>query len=306
MIGYHYTSQEGFKNIIKEDGIHLWFTDARFLNDALELEECNILFKTIVEEMYSKDEISDSLYEIIKDLRASFTGIKFCDAEVAPNHTECGASYTISVKMESFKKEFFVCCFSKEKDSLPMWNYYLKNSDNGYAIGIDLDKIDLTKCHIKDCEAPTSCFRLDKERIELIYDRSSKEFKLKDIIKGINDNMSKDDIEKAVLKSLSDLSLSFKDEHFEYEHEVRLFVESKFETDSMEALKYRFGYGLTIPYIEVIISDKTLLKAVSVSPQIGLNTDNGLLVEELRKYLSRLGYKHYVDLLCSEIPLRYY
>ena len=78
------------------------------------------------------------------------------------------------------------------------------------------------------------------------------------------------------------------------------------EKEQYNNINFRFVHGLAIPYIEIHIPDKKRLKALTVSPRIGLNSNDVDTIESVRTCLKYLGYTHKIDILCSEIPLRYY
>lgn len=107
-------------------------------------------------------------------------------------------------------------------------------------------------------------------------------------------------------------SCAFKDYHFAYENERRIIVTVK-DSDELyidgqrrDDIKFRLSHGLSIPYFELLIPDKKALKAVSISPRIGLNSSDEIAEESMRAYLRHLGYEHNINIRCSQIPLRYY
>ena len=107
-------------------------------------------------------------------------------------------------------------------------------------------------------------------------------------------------------------SCRFKDYHFAYEKEQRISATVK-ESDRIyidekrrDDIKFRLSHGLAIPYFELYIPKKEVLKAISISPKIGLNTDDKAAIDSMQLYLRHLGYNHKIDIRCSEIPLRYY
>lgn len=95
---FHYTSVSGLQGILGNK--KLFFTDIRFLNDTKEI-------LTGLESFITSFNIStqkDRFYKLINDMNESY----------------------------------FVCCFSLDGDSLPMWNYYTKEPNNqGYNIEFD-------------------------------------------------------------------------------------------------------------------------------------------------------------------------
>lgn len=92
---FHYTSVNGLEGILSKN--ELYFTNIRYMND--------------------KDEISVGLHSVAK---------------------ACGANQEDEERLKKLigiDEQIFICCFSLDGDSLPMWNYYTKDSTNkGYNI----------------------------------------------------------------------------------------------------------------------------------------------------------------------------
>lgn len=100
---YHYTSIYGLEGVLKNKTLH--FTNIKYMNDKDEI-------------IAGIDSLSSDLSDF-KEERESFLHI-----------------------IENRKMQTFVCCFSNEKDSLPMWNYYTKEINNhGYNIEFDNKKL---------------------------------------------------------------------------------------------------------------------------------------------------------------------
>jgi len=105
---YHYTATEGLKNILRKK--ELWFTHIQYLNDREEVQVGLDIYNQRNKEIIERAKI------IVPDISSPPVDISYLHA--------------------------YVCCFSLEKDALPMWNYYTKNSCNkGYNIGFDYRKL---------------------------------------------------------------------------------------------------------------------------------------------------------------------
>lgn len=106
---YHYTSADVLPLIVMEDAVKIRFTDYRFLNDTSEGEEFPSIFQSQLEHLYNSGKINEEFYN------------EACKLSVDKNPSR-----------------LFVACFSENRDSLPMWNYYLKNGKyEGYSLGFD-------------------------------------------------------------------------------------------------------------------------------------------------------------------------
>ena len=97
---YHYTSTYGFEGILKNRTLR--FTNIRYMNDA--------------------HEVVAGVDGVLKNM-----GVSFEKMEEERN------GYLSSLCGED--QDVFVCCFSLDGDSLPMWNYYTKDPRNqGYCV----------------------------------------------------------------------------------------------------------------------------------------------------------------------------
>ena len=308
---FHYTSQKGFEGIVKEDGIHLWFSDAMYLNDSNEIIDAKTYLDRAAKELFDEKQISEEVYN--KILGIKYTPLKFDGIKTTTNK---GSTFTFEVTSSNYDK--YVCCFSKDSDSLPMWNYYLKNDENGFAVGLDFENLDSSNCTVTGSVVDHSCFNLSTTIETMVYNETEKielfKSEILDYSKDYNNRTQPEKIVATVSfqQAFENLSLKFKDYHFAYENEARLIStvrnsgNNEIEGKKRDDIKFRLSHGLAIPYFELLIPNKEILKAISISPKIGLNTDNDSLTLAMKKYLRNLGYSHQIDINCSEIPLRYY
>lgn len=310
---YHYTSQKGFEGIVREDGIHLWFSDARYMNDSSELRNAKKFLMKAADELLSEKKIDDAIYQEIQKIE--YNPQKFDGIEFGPFKES-----TLKYRIRSVDYNKFVCCFSKEADSLPMWNHYLKGDENGYAIGIDLNGIKTDDCEVVGNVKNEKDYEFDEEIKSMLYDddQKIKIFKSEilafahDRAKHPDDSIERLSYDTYFQQSFEYYSCVFKDYHFAYENEQRIIATVR-DSDQIyidgkrrDDIKFRLSHGLAIPYFELLIPDKKVLKAVSISPRIGLNSSNEEAIQSMRNYLHHLGYEHDIRILCSEIPLRYY
>ena len=117
MVLYHYTTGQGIFGILNSSKLHC--SNINFLNDPSE----ETYFKEVLSEVLAASNecraIHDKLYN---------------------------QSYEEVILNPTAK---FIVSFSKNPDSLSMWNYYA--SGNGYSIGIDIDSvITANKCFEMD------------------------------------------------------------------------------------------------------------------------------------------------------------
>src|SRR5689334_19474832 len=144
---YHYTSGQGLFGIINSGKLHC--TNVNFLNDPSEQS----YFQQILAIVFAE-------YEDTRDVYSTLFNESFQKAVLDP-----------------FEK--FIASFSKNPDSLSMWNYYAKG--NGYNIGLDIDKI----------IEQNGDSNLAIQKIELIYDQKIQIEKTKEFLQGHNINCNK-------------------------------------------------------------------------------------------------------------------
>ena len=65
---YHYTSQKGFEGIVREDGIHLWFSDVRYMNDSSELINAKKFLIQAADELLNEKKIDEDIYNTIQKI----------------------------------------------------------------------------------------------------------------------------------------------------------------------------------------------------------------------------------------------
>ena len=124
---FHYTSSNGFQSILfgdKFDAV-LWASRYDCLNDVSEGTIAEEILKEVSNDMYKSKEISEELYKLFSSIKTSRTIPLYreVDGDLKFTRSECNR---------------YICSFSKNKDSLAMWNYYSKGSKyEGFNIGFD-------------------------------------------------------------------------------------------------------------------------------------------------------------------------
>ena len=280
---YHYTSLSGLKSIV-ENGT-FWATESRFMNDAGE-------------ETYFRQFV-DSLLPQMKAVQPSHENI------VEKFHNE------IMKKLnENDNTEFewkFILSFSKNKDSLAMWNYYGKN--DGYCIGLNGAWLTVSATHINEVGEKDGLYAW---AAEVIYDSKKQEDMLIKDFKEIFNLFLElhNTYGEASIPILTGQLLAiwamyapyFKHPSFEAEAEFRLvFIE-----DSMKKFKisHRIYQSIMAPYIEVESENKYLpITSLMIGPMI--KHDQALI--GLRSWVSKLEIEGFNPdkITKSTIPLRF-
>lgn len=191
----------------------------------------------------------------------------------------------------------YVCSFSSDPDSIPMWSYYVKGEKyEGYNIGVHIREF-FSKYKIEGCV-------IDFQKV-VYYEDKKKEL----LSKSINEifeiyreeKVEEVDIKRFIIEILSRLQLVFKNKMFIHEKEIRVIIwvpnKPKDEGRKFE-IKYRTQGPLIIPYIEYEYN-KEYIRSIMVGPvRDKENAKAGIKALIYSKDLE-------IDVDLSTAPLRY-
>lgn len=251
-IVYHYTSTNGLTGVITND--ELWFSRYDCLNDTEEGTYIYTPYQEAIQEL--KGEIDDSFLGRIANFRPDFN--KFYMMEEEKDKDE--APHLVATRRETVP---FLCCFSRDNDSLPMWNYYSKNGRyEGYNIGFNFKRL--------------------KEELGnpnwycVIYDKNDQKEILKNDIREAYTNYSKHGNEIDILKIrytqvFLGRSLQFKNPAYKHEKEIRL-IYWRPEDDNGLAQKalnmnFRQTQDIIVPYVKMK-KVNTAINSVMIGPLV--------------------------------------
>ncbi|MCM1399175.1 MAG: hypothetical protein NC225_06790 [Clostridium sp.] len=307
---YHYTSPEGLDGILRGDKPTFYFSRYDALNDISEGNDVSDVFQKVEMDMYNNKDISEEFHKLIVDVTTENKYLFSFNAE------SIGSKYdgeeVSCVRIEFMQGTPYLCCFSSEMDSLPMWNYYVKGTAyHGYNVGIDilhLEQLDFVETYGKGYIIKT---------LKVIYDEKIKKQILKDMIAkmfelfcSIEDSGKDDLIKKEVQGFLNELRFCFKKQCFEHEKEVRVLIIvptvpfKEKNGDKMEfEVKYRYKGEYIVPYIEHSLGNRQSVYSVGFDPMEDekRKTAKKIILEEKMSYQ---GYSH-VKIFPSDIPVRY-
>ena len=122
---YHYTSPIGFMSILfgNPNNAMLWASRYDCLNDMSEGSVVEEILHEVCDDMLSQGEFTKELHQL-------FSAVKPARTILLP-HYEGDA-----LRITRPECDRYVCSFSKNDDSLAMWNYYSKGSKyEGFSIG---------------------------------------------------------------------------------------------------------------------------------------------------------------------------
>lgn len=295
---YHYTSPEGLIGILNKENLVLRFSRFDCLNDKTEGTLAHTLFTEVINNLFYENLISKQLFELA--------------VRVKPT---CGDLYTIKV-LQSDKSEIddgreeygffwlsedkYLCCFSEESDSLPMWNYYTKgNSARGYNIGVS--KSSLLK---RDYTHKANELRI----VKILYKQDAQKELIKKMMIEIQNKFSILGNQLAtdlMVEALIEWRFLFKSECFAHEKEVRAILTvptlplEEVDVAGAFKVKFRSNSGYVVPFIDLEFP-KMSVQSITVGPQLDFaSAENGL--GALLSYGEYVG----VDIQKTEIPTRY-
>lgn len=277
----HYTSSNALLSIL--GGKSLWFTGEFCLNDSSE-------------GFYIRDVIESCLQGRYDDEFNNYIRLTYNDEYVLPDNT----------KSTLRSEVYFICCFSRNMDSLPMWNYYAKsNNAVGYNICFDCRKL-LDKIHLQ--YANTKIFHV-------LYDRKKQEDlvgKVLDVVYkywGGYSNEKRSDLLEHFKYHVEYFKLAFKHPAFSSEEEIRIvvginstqFSEKLKNTTDDNQIKLRTIGNVFVPYLDISFNDPEIVKQITLSPLVKEGEALGSMFLPLFKY----GYYNTCEVCKSKIPLKY-
>ena len=278
----HYTTPNAVYNILSNE--KLWFTDYRYLNDSSEGE----FIWDILDKIFERNHYEKKFIDSIKELKN----------EQAIRVNEIGGGFSCE------KYIYYICSFSKNNDSLSLWNYYARTTDSsGYNLVFNKAKLVNTVVEKNRLE------KHDCALMKVLY-RGSEQVKcLTPIIDFFyNTWLSFRPTKRALLMIelyylIQKLALGFKHKAYEDEKEVRLVLtlteedNQKFYDEKLIEMRVKGNYF--IPYLSLSI-DRSALDKIVASPYIKDKT----ALESLKLLTQKLELPNR-DIILSEIPARF-
>ena len=278
---YHYTSADGLMGILNSRS--LWFTDYNSLNDESEGQYIFSLARQILSTSSYPEEYKNNVRWVLFDNEGY---------RLAP--------------IKSNVEKYFICSFSCNKDSMPLWNYYTKNKNaTGYNLEFNTDKLKNLDRVLTDEKIPASL-----QITRVLYNEERQHLLVKQILDYFLPVWTKyisyrHEILMALLFSLEINRFKIKHPAFMAENEVRLFINIKEESfkelvkEKNKLLKIRNINGIFTAYFDIPFNIKDII-SLTVSPTI----KNDYAISSMRLLLDSYGL---VDTTInkSQIPLRY-
>ena len=301
-IVYRYSSPSVFEKTLSKKT--LWFTRGDCFNDYEDGEVVGLLYHSCLEELLGERVIDQEFFDVAKDLKIKH--LVWLVGDDIATQIECKP---------------FICCFSTEKDSLQMWQYYSKGGNyEGYNIGFRLNEILRVNPFFVEVGAVVYDEQTQKEYIKRAISAAYRDYhdNLSNIQDLRYDQKMLLDYELSALRSnLAKLSCFFKRPCFSGEKEIRVVIkvptEEKFRGQTWSGVKsqkenvkinYRFQQALMIPYIEMPINPHSI-ESVTIGPitsskNVALEKNADVVNEFVTNRLGRS-----VPVSASEIPVRF-
>lgn len=301
-IAYHYTSPEGLLGIIRPEGkATLWFTRFDSLNDTHERLDVYAVLARYVDIRYRMKKISGEfrqlLCEIAEKKEKKPTFFSYIGKEISFQDTD-GSVIKTKNHCRSSSEDTYICSFSKNRDSLPMWNYYSKCQHyEGYSISIDCGGWRYKVQHNAGFKLNFCSVVYSKDEKYQIFDDTL--LKWDEIYQGAKSE-DRESIREHIANMMSDMQYIFKDEHFQHEQEVRaiLQVPKDVEIPNSLEIQYRNSNGYIVPYVEYELP-QGIIKSVTVAPLL----EKELAKKNVQEMVKSRGYS--CNVYSSEVPIRF-
>lgn len=295
----HYTSPSGLLGIFSEQKPSLYFSQYDSLNDTKERKDIFDSLKKYCNEQLKKKRMSKELYDDILSIPQSdlFGITRKTNEELLLDDGEIIKEITSFANEECYT---YICSFSKNNDSLPMWRMYSK-ADHYEGFCVEFSETAFAK-KIYNSEG----FSL--ELVKVIYDENKKMELIESVLSPIMrlyDSATEKDKESllSVIKMMiKTFQFVFKNESFSYEEETRAILhipksEKSFEGKISER-RYRQSNGLIVPYVVFYVSKGSVYN-ITIAPTI----KEEIAINNLKDYLCSKGLNH-VRIIPSNIPIR--
>lgn len=257
---FHYTSASALKKILREEGIVLRFTKYGFVNDKSEGKVILDVYKSACNKLLREQKIGKSFYDEIIGLKKS--GEK--SFYIATPESGSGAG-----KMVYDEYDAYICCFSSLPDSLPMWNYYIKDTE-GMGYNIEFKNLLLSGLYQSKWggldRSNWGIYKIDY--VDVSNENRGETFatfcRWIEELAHFEGNMEM--VKKLLSGYLLRAELMYKHDCFKHEHEVRyvLYVPKHMKRNQELKIDYMEKKGILVPYIDILIPNKNIVKGLTI------------------------------------------
>lgn len=298
---FHYTSPDGLLGILQPDGTaKLWFTQYDSLNDTKERTDILDFLKVYCELCVLEKRMGQEFADLIRRVSLSDEELISYPGDVATVIDLFGDGVDTYTDFKYLPCYTYLCCFSRDPDLLPMWNYYTKsNRYEGYSVGF------LSNLFQQE-ESFEKGYSIELKRV--LYSHREKSYLCDKLLLPLNEIYldasadEKERIAQIVEDKINSLQFVFKDPCFEHEKEVRAILKiprNPVTSNNPFDRKYRNSNGYIVPYVEYPIPPNSV-SSITVAPLLQPEISKKNVESMLRQY----GHSHaYVQ--TSSVPIRF-
>ncbi|SHH52245.1 Protein of unknown function [Sporobacter termitidis DSM 10068] len=297
---YHYTSPDGLLGIVKDKGVNLRFTRYDCVNDFSEGRDVVRCYDLACRELLKDGQIGVDFYNAIKDIELDVSAVM--SFSIDKHLTLDDREIDIGREYVPLLCEAYICCFSRDGDSLPMWNYYSKKGvSQGYNVGFDFGLTERENVTLLNES-------VHMEMVSVIYDDNEKLCDIKRIIDTVYKRSASDpgyqNCQLLIKDELKKRMFRFKSQFFAHEQEIRLVLyvpveipEDFRETDRLR-IKYTSQNGYLVPYVDLVYK-KELLHRITVGPLL----EKEISIRTLQTIKTNYNYNY--EIVTSNVPIRF-
>lgn len=299
---FHYTSPDGLLGILQEKGPTLWFSQYDSLNDTTEGTHAIDVYQRACKELLENGTIDRHFYQAICKVKPMTKEMFLYDSKSLQGDETSVDEITITDYFRFEEGQKYVCCFSKNRDSLPMWNYYTKGDKyEGYNIGFCFWRTrqsDVQNCFGKGYSIDFFTVIYDDEiKKKIIRDKLAEIYSF---YKRVAEDSTLQRIQSDLSYYLGALNLKFKQDCFKHEKEVRAVLTIP-KNSTQFPVEYRSKAGYIIPFIRLHFP-KEVVSGITVGPLL----NDKVAEKNIRQFAEAHGYLiDGNDIQLSKIPIRY-
>lgn len=295
----HYTSPDGLLGIFEKNTPALYFSQYDSLNDAKERKDIFECLYSYCDRLVKEGRMSPKLYNDITSIQQSdlFGITRETKEELI---LDDGEKITVSTAFANEECYTYICSFSSNNDSLPMWRMYSKADHyEGFCIEFSPEVF-----------LDNSGYRngYTVELAKVIYDESKKMELMEKVlspIMNLYDSATEQDQKNLlfiVKEMIKDFEFIFKNKSFSYEEEIRAILHIPKTANGYEGKiserKYRQCNGMIVPYVIYNLKPSSV-RNITIAPTI----KEEIAASNLKDYLVSKGLNH-VKIIKSDIPIR--
>ena len=285
---FHYTSPAGFSSILFSNSLkaELWASRYDCLNDVSEGAIVEGILREVCDDLFHEGVITQGLHTLFSKVMPART--------ILLPHYEGDA-----LRVTRPECNRYICSFSRNNDSLAMWNYYSKGSKyEGFNIGFFPYCMESSlKSYLHNKEATFHIY-------PVVYDKGEQKRLVRHLLIQLAEHYAYEyetSIRYILSNWLLDWSLVFKSAFFSHEEEVRIIVDVA-KRESKIPVEYRTTAGYVVPYIKLQL-DKSDVSYANFGPlQCGEDQKQHQL-KVMEEMMEAKGYSVLVG--CSQVPIRY-